>query len=303
LPKKNLIILFFCFSLFSSTIGQNTVTDSTKVNKGRLIGVSALAGTAYVGGMTGLYFLWYKDYEQSDFHTIDDRKAWLQVDKAGHLFSSYQMSRVSYTAFRWAGLSEKKSIWLGSAYSMAFYTTVELFDGYSANWGWSWSDIAANTVGTGLFLGQQLLWNEQRMQIKFSYYPSEYAQYNPNLLGSNGIQRVLKDYNAQTYWLSINPQSFSSHRFFPKFLNIAFGYGAKGMISTYNNPSSYQGEAIPHFNRERQFYLTLDLDLTKIKTKSEFWKLFFSFANMIKIPFPTIEYNAENGFVFHPLYF
>ena len=295
--------MFFCFALLSSILGQTTVADSSSIKKGRKIGVSVLAGTAYVGGITGLYFLWYKNYEQSSFHTIDDRKAWLQVDKAGHIFSSYQMSRVSYTAFKWAGMSEKKSIWLGSAYSFVFFTSVEVFDGFSENWGWSWSDIAANTVGTGLFIGQQLLWHEQRLQIKFSYTPSEYAKYNPKILGSNSIERVLKDYNAQTYWLSINPQSFSTYRFFPKFLNIAIGYGAKGMISTYSNPSSINGQSVPHFNRNRQFYLSLDIDLTKIKTKSEFWKLFFSFANMVKIPFPTMEYNAENGFIFHPIYF
>jgi len=304
LPKKLHLIWLLVLVLLQATHGQTTITaDSNQVHKGRLIGVSSLAATAYIGGMTGLYYLWYQGYERSSFHTINDSKAWLQVDKFGHTFSTYQMSRVAYVAFDWAGLNSKQTMWLSSAYGFVFFTTVEIFDGHSANWGWSWSDIAANAAGTGFFLGQQLLWKEQRMQLKFSYAPSEYAQYNPHVLGSNGIERILKDYNAQTYWLSINPQSFTSHRIFPKFLNIAIGYGAKGMINTYNNPKTINGEAIPHFKRTRQYYLSLDVDLTKIKTKSEFLRLLFSFANMIKVPLPALEYNSENGFVFHPIYF
>ncbi len=65
--KKLLILLLFAFSILGYSYGQ-TKQDSTQIRKGRLIGVSALAGTAYVGGMTGLYYLGYKDYEQSSFH-------------------------------------------------------------------------------------------------------------------------------------------------------------------------------------------------------------------------------------------
>lgn len=303
LKKGLLISLFFLVGIISS-MGQSVYSDTTQIRKGRLIGVSTLAATAYVGGITGLYFLWYKGYDQSKIHSIDDKNAWLQVDKVGHSFSTYQVSRVAYSGFRWAGLDEKKSTWIGAGYGFVFLTTIEVFDGMSTYWGWSWTDVAANAAGTGLFLGQQLLWHEQRMQLKFSYFPSDYAQYNPALLGSNGIERILKDYNAQTYWLSINPQSFSSdRRIFPKWLNIAVGYGAKGMTGTYYNPSEVDGQIIPEFERTRQFYLSLDIDLTKIKTKSEFWKLFFEAANMIKIPMPTLEYNVEDGMKMHAIYF
>ena len=278
--------------------------DTTDIRKGRLIGVSTLAATAYIGGMTGLYYLWYKDYDQSGFHTINDNKAWLQVDKIGHSFSTYQMGRVAYTGFRWAGLDEKKSTWIGGSYGFLFLTTVEIFDGMSTNWGFSWGDVAANAAGTSLFIGQQLLWEEQRIGLKFSYSPTKYAAYNPELLGENSIERFLKDYNGQTYWLSINPQSFSSSRkIFPKWLNIAVGYGAKGMTGTYYNPTDINGEPIPSFQRTRQFYLSLDLDLTKIKTRSEFLRLVLEVANMIKIPFPALEYNREDGLEFHVIHF
>lgn len=304
MPKKHLLIvlllLFATFAAFAFSPKQ----DSNSVHKGKLIGVSTVAATAYVGGLSGLYFLWYKDYDQSSFHFYNDNIAWLQVDKVGHAYSTYQMSRIAYTGFRWAGLEEKKATWISSAYGFAFFTSIEIMDGLSDNWGWSWGDVAANATGTALFLGQQLLWEEQRIQLKYSYYPSKYAAYNPDLLGSSLVEKMLKDYNAQTYWLSVNPQSFStSRKIFPKWLNIAVGYGAKGMIGTYENPSEINGVAMPSFQRTRQFYLSLDLDLSKFKTRSEFWRLFLEVANMIKIPMPTIEYNKENGFEFYVIGF
>lgn len=287
--------------IFASSFGQ-VKSDSSEIHKGRLIGVSALAAGTYVGGITGLYYLWYKDYEQSSFHTINDNNAWLQVDKVGHSFSAYQMGRWTHEAFRWAGLDNNRSAIIGASYGFLFLTTVEVFDGFSANWGFSWGDVAANAFGTGLFLGQQLGWQEQRLQLKFSYWPTEYPQYNPEVLGSTPIERVLKDYNGQTFWLSINPQSFSaSRKIFPKWLNIAVGYGATGMTNTYENlPGVYPDNP---YHRTRQFYLSLDIDLTKIKTKSEFLRLLLIAANTLKIPFPTLEFNDVDGLMFHPLYF
>lgn len=280
-------------------------SDTTNIRKGRVIGVSAVAGTAYVGGMIGLYHLWYKGYDQSEFHTINDNKAWLQVDKVGHVFSAYQMGRWVHTAYDWAGLDNKRSAIIGGSYAFVFLTTVEIFDGFSKNWGFSWGDVAANAAGTALFMGQQLGWKEQRLNLKFSYWPTDYPQYNPDVLGKNHIERIMKDYNGQTFWLSINPQSFSSSKkIFPKWLNIAVGYGATGMFNTYDNDLRF-GDSYPAdtYNRTRQFYLSLDIDLTKIKTNSEFLRLLLSAVNTLKIPFPTLEYNNVDGLRMHAIYF
>jgi len=279
--------------------------DSTSFNKARVIGVTSVAGVGYVGGMIGLYQLWYKDYDLGKFHTINDNKAWLQVDKVGHGFSAYQMGRWVFTAYDWAGLDNKKAAIIGGSYGFLYLTTVEIFDGFSTNWGFSWGDVAANATGTALFMSQQLGWQEQRINLKFSYWPTDYPEYNPDVLGNNHIQRVLKDYNGQTFWLSVNPQSFSSSRkIFPKWLNIAVGYGATGMRNTYDNTIPF-GETYfeDSYNRTRQFYLSLDIDLTKIKTKSEFLRLLLAAANTLKIPFPTLEYNNVDGFRMHGIYF
>jgi hypothetical protein len=55
--------------------------------------------------------------------------------------------------------------------------------------------------------------------------------------------------------------------------------------------------------KSRQFYLSLDLDLTKIETKSHFLKTFFSVFSVLKIPAPTLEYSANEGLRAYVLYF
>jgi hypothetical protein len=162
--------------------------------------------------------------------------------------------------------------------------------------------MAANLLGTGMAIGQKIAWKEQRIQLKFMFRSSGYAQYNTSLLGMSISERVLKDYNGQTYWLSINPSSFMKHENkFPKWLNVAFGYGANGMLNAhYNNllVVDENGNVI-NFDRYRQFYFSLDADLTRIKTKSKVLKSLFSIINIIKIPFPNLEL-SENKIKFNP---
>jgi len=98
--------------------------------------------------------------------------------------------------------------------------------------------------------------------------------------------------------LSANIWSFNKESNFPKWLNIAFGYGAEGMLYGESNPNN-QFTQDPY----RQFYLSLDVDLTKIKTTSKFLKTLFSTINFIKIPAPTLEYTSRGDFKFHLLHF
>jgi hypothetical protein len=43
--------------------------------------------------LVGLNQLWYA-YARSDFHFINDNAEWLQMDKAGHIYSSYHLGRL-----------------------------------------------------------------------------------------------------------------------------------------------------------------------------------------------------------------
>jgi len=279
-------------------------TDSSFVRKDRLITVLTVQGTLYLASLGGLYFAWYKDYPQASFHFFNDNKEWMQMDKFAHITTSYYISRIGYESYRWTGLNRKASAWLGGALAFAYMLNIELLDSFSADWGVSVGDFTSNTIGCAVFIAQQLVWNEQRFCIKYSYHPTKYPQYRPDLLGSNFIQNMLKDYNGMSFWLSGNISSFlSKYSKFPKWFNIAFGYGAEGMTGATSNSTDMNGQPIPCFDRYRKFFLSIDVDLTRIHTRSKFRKGLFTVFSFLKIPAPALEYNTLGQFKVHPFYF
>ena len=302
--KKHLCLAISLFMVVGSPFRSHSQADSSSVNHNRLTPLIVGGAVAYTGAMAGLYQLWYSDYPRSSFHWTDDNSQWMGLDKLGHVTTSYWIGRLAFQSLKWSGVKENTAIWVGGSAGLFFLTTVEIFDGFSAEWGASAGDVAANIAGAGIFIGQQFLWHEQRFLIKFSYHPTDYAQYRPDVLGSTHIERVIKDYNGQTYWLSGNIRSFLHEGSrFPAWLNVSLGYGAKGMLGGSNNPPEYNGEPLPEYPRTAQFFLSLDADLTRIPTQSKFLKGLFNVLGFIKIPFPTLEFNAEDQFEFHILYF
>ncbi|MGL2966437.1 DUF2279 domain-containing protein [Flavobacterium sp. XGLA_31] len=297
------IIVWFFFTSF--VVAQNSVAlflkPSDTLNKKRLKTIVLSEAALGTGTLIALNQVWYADYPRSNFHFINDNAEWLQMDKAGHIFSSYHLGSFGAQALRWSGCDRKSQLIYGSTLGLAFMTTVEVFDGYSANWGASMGDVVANVSGTALFVSQELLWQEQRIVPKFSFHTTTYASQRPEVLGSSIQEQILKDYNGQTYWLSGNIYSFVKGTKFPKWLNIALGYGAEGMITGndkfVDTISSYENK------RYRQFYLSLDVDLTKIETKSHFVKTILTIFNTIKIPAPAFEIKGNGGSKMHLIYF
>lgn len=293
------------FWSFQSVVAQNSIQNFLKpsdtLNKKRLktLAISEVA----IGAATliGLNQIWYADYPHSNFHFINDNAEWLQMDKIGHVFSSYQLGSFGADALKWSGASRKSQLIYGATLGLAFLTTVEIFDGYSSNWGASAGDAAANIAGTALYVSQELIWKEQRIVPKFSFHTTPYASARPNVLGSSIQEQILKDYNGQTYWLSVNLHSFSKSSKIPKWLNVAVGYGAEGMIT--GNDEFTNTIFLPESKRYRQFYLSLDVDLTKIETKSHFVKTILTIFNTIKIPAPTFEIKGSGRTKLHFIYF
>lgn len=307
LLRTSLLSVILLLQILSAK-GQQPDTLSTdsaasEVNKKRLTILIAGGSAIYAGTMIGLYQLWYKDYPQSSFHFINDNDEWLQLDKCGHATTAYYLGMVGYESFRWAGLDKRKSAWYGGSLGFVYLTVIEILDGFSAEWGASGGDLLANTFGSASFISQQLIWDEQRFQIKWSVHFTDYAQYNPKLLGSTYLERAIKDYNGQTFWISGNIHSFlKKESRFPKWLNVAAGYGGEGMTGASSNPSEIDGVPLPYYDRYRQFYFAPDIDLSRIKTRSQTLNLLLKYLGIFKFPMPALEF-SKKGVKFHPLYF
>ena len=272
------------------------VALSNRGRKTRTIGVAAINITMYASAFAGLYTFWYSDYPQSSFHYYNDNAENLQVDKVSHAFGAYIEGRMSIEMWRWGGVSNRKAVLIGGLSGLAYEAVIETFDGFSKEWGWSWGDIGANVFGTTLLLSQELGWHEQRICMKYSTHINDYHEYSPDLraradklFGTAFFNRLLEDYNAQTYWLSFNLKSFAKNSNLPAWLNVSVGYGADGMFgSLFNFPEAGQ------LQRNRQWYLAPDIDFTRIKTKSKVIKYALVALNCLKFPTPSLELSKGN---------
>ena len=84
---------------------------------------------------------------------------------------------------------------------------------------------------------------------------------------------------------------------------MAVGYSAKGMLSEFKNYEYYNYKLVPRFYRYRQWFFSLDIDLSKIKTKNKLLKTILNQINSLKIPFPALEYNRIDKLNFRPFYY
>lgn len=269
-------------------------------NKKRIGLVTAANIIGYGGVLIGLNAEWYAKYPRSGFHFFNDNVEWLQVDKVGHAYSAYSEGRGSMELWRWAGLPRKQRILFGGLSGVAYQSIIEVLDGFSAEYGFSPGDFAANILGSGIFMAQEFAWDDQRVKFKFSFHKKYYGEGDLNdradaLYGKTEIERFIKDYNAQTYWLSANLFSFFPDTKLPRWLSISAGYGAEGMFgATSNIGYDKTGNVIfdrRDIKRYRQWYLSPDVDLTKIRTNKKGLKFLFFLLSAVKFPAPTLEYS------------
>jgi hypothetical protein len=255
------------------------------------------------------------------------------MDKMGHAFSAYHEARLFHGVANWAGANQRSANWVGFAGGQLIQLSFEMFDGFSEEWGFSWGDVGFNTLGSTLFLGQQLAWQEQRIVLKMSGLPVKYpdALIQPyqgmgpairlqdraaDLYGTGPVNLFLKNYNTLALWLSANPSSFAGERaaWLPRWLNVAVGIGADNLFAG----SGYSWQADKNCvgtdclayrvepalaPRTRQWFLSFDVDLTRIRAKKRWARTLLQVANVIKIPAPTVEWTSQGQVRWHALYF
>jgi hypothetical protein len=311
------LVLCICLHLPAQKLfDKNFFKRSDTLNKKRLNALVVSNSIAYGGAVFMLNNLWYRDFKRAPFHFFDDRGEWLNADKAGHMMTTYNEANVVYQAFRWSGMKDKTAIWHGMGVGTLYQLTLEVLDGTSEQWGFSIADFVSNTSGCALFGVQQAYWGEQRILLKMSNYPKKYdttpilqgdgtsisvADMAKKLYGNSYAQTFFKDYNADNWWISVNPYCFNKKSKFPKWLNIAVGYSAENVFGANYNLMPANNET--QYPRYSQYFLSLDIDMSKLNPKSKFLKSVCKTFNFIKIPAPALEYNSLGKFKFHPILF
>lgn len=277
-----------------------TLLTGRQIRK-RIKTVAVINVAGYSAAMVGLYNAWYKDYPQSKFHSFNDIAEWMGMDKIGHGYSAYAESKASMEFWRWTGIDRRKRILLGGFSGAIYQTTIELLDGFSSEWGWSWGDFGANLIGSGMLVAQEFAWNEQRIQFKWSFHRKSYNepdlnQRSDDIFGKSSPERFLKDYNGQTYWLSTTLKPFFPSARIPGWLQLSVGTGIENVFGARTNIAKSKTGVVTFdrsdLSRRRQWFLAPDVDLTKIQTSHKGIRLALNILNIVKFPTPSLEYSA-----------
>jgi hypothetical protein len=240
--------------------------------------------TGLITGFTIGAGVWLHNYQKnawwsgqrSHFHFQNDWDYAMSADKIGHFFDGAFIQQLYQGAFEWSGFNPTASMWMGTIFSIAYMTDVEIEDGFATDWGFSPGDEIFNILGAFYPVAQNYWEPLREFSVKWSYWPTE------ELRSGTKHGAFLDDYNGQTVWLSMGVHYFlpkSVKKYWPDFLNIALGYG----VEHYTDYSK----------RYQNFYLALDFDFRKmIPGDSKFMKWFKSVLNHFRIlPAPGLRFN------------
>lgn len=255
--------------------------DSLKVRKGI---THAVLSSSAAGSLLALNQVWYAPYTTEKFHFFNDSEQWMQMDKLGHAFTGYMITNKLNRLHNWA--AGKRQPWVGAVYALSYLSALEIMDGFSSGWGFSGSDMLANGVGVGIAFSQDHFFKRQLIIPKFSFSRSSYAMLRPEILGSTYAEQVLKDYNGQTYWLSVPIATFLNLPKGFKWICISLGYGCDAKLVGSQN--AWNG-----FNARRQVYLSFDIDCSSLAPRHPKLNKVLTHLNLIKVPFPSLEFSSD----------
>ena len=262
--------------LDSSSVKSSLGDPNTDIRYGRL----ALVAGTMVTGMTAIHIYqqngWWAN-NRAPFHVQEDLTYGLWVDKIGHFYGASLLGLVVQKSVEWANVREENALVLGAGAGALFQTFIEIEDGFSA-WGFDRVDFAFDLAGAGWNIARYHFPSLQNFDLKLSYLPS------PLINSSEGIgfrgqkHLMMDDYEGQTFWLSCKINNLlppTLEPYWPDFLCVALGYGARDISS----PKPYP-----------VVYLALDYDMEKI-IPSETWFLraLGQGLNFIHFPAPTIR--------------
>jgi len=217
-------------------------------------------------------------YPQHKFIYLND--GWfnnysLGVDKMGHFFTSYVYFHTFFDLMKWADYSDNTAFWAALAVPAAHAISIEMMDGF-AKYGFSSYDLTANFLGMAYAYAQIKVPYLQNFNFKWSYYPTS-AYDRPDK--DWGLSH---DYSGHAYWMSVNMKNVLPEgvaRYWPRYLNLAVGYGASNV--SYGDPAS---------RAKQKLSVSLDYNLSAISIANDTWAMVVRLADKFHYPAPGIQF-------------
>jgi len=267
--------IFFVYSLtlilcLQTNLAQNNTTDSVSTDRLLILGGISTGAFVYAYGIQNS--MWWKG-EKSTFHSNwkNDWNASLGADKIGHFYFGYMLSNLYNFGFQWAGYDINKSLLYSGLVTFTYQTFLEIRDGFSKEYGFSWGDFGANTLGSFYPYLQNRYPILSNINFKISFEASERFKNNSN-------EYILDDYESTYHWLTFDITKIlpsSANSIVPDFINLAVGHSVNGL--------SKNGK------RNHEFFIGLDWDLEAIPTNIPILSKLLKAINLYHLPAPTIK--------------
>ena len=295
--KSNIKSQSFTNVAFDDTadVGSTELIDTSQLNTKEGI---YWERTAISGGIVAAFNVaaWNYYLKTWYFKTSDKflfRDDWydhsLNVDKFGHFYTTTLTHKTIYKLCQWSNFSETQSLLTSSILSWLMMFPIEIKDGFYTTYGFSWSDLGANTLGAIYPSLQKIYEPLNAVNLKMSMHTSD------NWGKVRQIRNVVDDYEGRTFWISIDinellPENKRDYWF--QWLGIAIGYGGSEMFIPYGS-WNIDGNLKGRGNQE--WYIALDYNLMKIFKPEPNTFLFhvLDILNMIHLPAPTIRFTPH----------
>jgi hypothetical protein len=161
--------------------------------------------------------------------------------------------------------------------------SLEIGDGYSS-YLFSPEDLAADLLGVGYGLLQVKHPFFNNFKIKWSYFPVAHVNTFDHPFSA--------DYDGHIYWLSANVHNLLPEpvqNYWPRFLNVAVGFGAKNVSPGTDGP------------KLRKFAIALDYNLTVLPLNGETWDPIKNIIDLFHFPAPGVRFIESEPPEFKPV--
>ena len=180
-------------------------------------------GTIVAGTLIDSYFTWWKTAEKPFSFLDHTGENWLSgghngIDKPGHFFGGYCMFKIIHNILLWGGYNRSTAFWWASGIGLWNGLEIEIGDGFT-QYGFDYQDLMFDVAGIGYGMLQSQVPFLENFNFKFSYWSKK---------GFTSPANFTTDYDALTLWMTLNVHNLlpsSVDRYWPKFLQLAIGYG------------------------------------------------------------------------------
>lgn len=218
--------------------------------------------------------VWYgfTNWEWGKHRFHSDNEAWLGADtkfggadKFGHLYTGYLITRVGSSLYKSWGIPADEAVRSALISSLIFTSVMEIGDGFSSAYGFSYEDFASNTLGQ--FAGYYLETHpeiDKKIDIRLEY----------NVFADGATLDPTSDYNNMKYLIALKASGF---KLFKKdsplrYLELHLGYYTRGFNQSNNNSPP-----------TRHPYIGIGINLSELFSRANYKKS-AKFFEYIQIP-------------------